>query len=419
MRAYLCVALWMSIILLTKWQIAAQIPLGIQYQAVLRNDQGGTLGNRQINMRATILRSATQSILYRETNLLVTNEFGLINAVIGQGNPLTGQFKDVPWETGGLRLRIEIDPDGGNFFRPFGETDLQSVPYAFAAETALNVEPSARINTSQINGGGALQGQILRWNGSQWAPSNESGGSAINVSPRLSGNGTQGAPLDLARQGAEVGQVLKWNGASWTPANDVGIAYVEGTGIMISGNQINARNTQAIWNASQLRGRPVLDIAPSPNQFMVWDGFNWAPTTVQTGLILPYEGSHASSSLPAFRVTNPDGAGINGRGLVGVRATFSGAGSGTALEIQSGGIRVTGGNRPAFQVNGTGNIVINNANANNNPLAMLQVTQVIPNPGATPGPFPFSVSYDFLEGRWYIISDPNVTLSYNVLVINQ
>lgn len=395
-----------------------QVPGGINYQAVLRNEQGASLANRQINVRATVLRSATQTIVYRETALSITNEFGLFNLVIGKGTPVTGQFKDIAWETGGLRIRIEIDPDGGNVFRPFGETDMQTVPYAFAASTALNIESSARINPSQINGGGALNGQVLKWNGSQWAPSNESGGS-ITVSARLSGSGTANSPLDIARQGADVGQVLKWSGSSWAPATDFGTNYIEGNGISILGNVLSARNAQSIWNANQLRGRPVAETVPQPNQFLVWDGFNWAPSTVSLGLMLPYDGNFNSQNTIGFRLTNTEGTGINGRGLVGVRATYTGAGAGSAIEIQNGGIRVTGSNRPAFQVNGIGNIIINNPHSNNNPLALLQVTQINPNPAVNTGQYPFSLGYDFVESRWYIISDPNIQFTYNVLIINQ
>lgn len=36
----------------------------------------------------------------------------------------------------------------------------------------------------------------------------------------LSGNGITGTPLKIAQQGAMGGQVLKWNGSTWAPAND-------------------------------------------------------------------------------------------------------------------------------------------------------------------------------------------------------
>jgi hypothetical protein len=415
-RVRLQLVCFMSLLFLS---LQAQIPDGIHYQAVLRNEAGEALANKSVNIRSTVLRSATNSIVYRETMLSSTNEFGLLSLVLGKGNEITGRFRDIEWEAGGLKIRIEVDPDGGSFFRPFGETDLQTVPYSFASQTALTVQPSARINPSQINGGGASVGQILKWNGSSWAPTTESGSSSVSVTARLSGNGSTGSPLDIARQGALTGQVLKWNGSSWAPADESGTVYNEGAGIIIENNVISATTNQAIWNAAQLRGRNVSSTAPQSGQFLLWDGFNWSPTTVQTGLVLPYDGSNNNGAMPAFRVTNTEGAGINGRGIIGVRATYFGSGAGTALEIQNGGIRVIGSNKPAFQVSGSGNIVINSPLANANPTALVYATQINPNPAVNQGQYPFSISYNFVDQMWYIISDPDVSLGYNIFIINQ
>ncbi|MBC7778089.1 MAG: hypothetical protein H7246_21835 [Phycisphaerae bacterium] len=42
----------------------------------------------------------------------------------------------------------------------------------------------------------------------------------VSTTQRLSGIGTAISPLDIAQQGAANGQVLKWNGTSWAPGND-------------------------------------------------------------------------------------------------------------------------------------------------------------------------------------------------------
>lgn len=41
--------------------------------------------------------------------------------------------------------------------------------------------------------------------------------STVEVTPRLSGNGTVGHELDIAQQGATTGQVLRWSGSAWVP----------------------------------------------------------------------------------------------------------------------------------------------------------------------------------------------------------
>lgn len=67
---------------------------------------------------------------------------------------------------------------------------------------------------------------VYYWDGSVWQQfGNASGGDnwgsqVAQVTARLSGDGTSGQPLDIAQHGATSGQVLKWNGTSWAPAND-------------------------------------------------------------------------------------------------------------------------------------------------------------------------------------------------------
>lgn len=67
---------------------------------------------------------------------------------------------------------------------------------------------------------------VYYWDGSVWQQfGNASGGDnwgtqVAQVTARLTGDGTAGLPLDIAQQGATSGQVLKWNGSSWAPAND-------------------------------------------------------------------------------------------------------------------------------------------------------------------------------------------------------
>lgn len=84
---------------------------------------------------------------------------------------------------------------------------------------------------------GATSGQVLKWNGTTWAPAadNTGGGggtwgsitgtlsdqtdlqSALNAKANSSHTH---APGDITQSGATSGQVLKWNGSAWAPAND-------------------------------------------------------------------------------------------------------------------------------------------------------------------------------------------------------
>lgn len=58
-----------------------------------------------------------------------------------------------------------------------------------------------------------------------------------------------------------------------------GANYTAGTGIDITSGVLSALNTQSIWNANQLRGRPVSGIAPTLGQVLRWDGLGYTPST--------------------------------------------------------------------------------------------------------------------------------------------
>lgn len=53
-------------------------------------------------------------------------------------------------------------------------------------------------------------------NGTTW----EQIGSVVTTDATLSGDGSVGTPLKIAQQGASSGQVLKWNGSTWAPGTD-------------------------------------------------------------------------------------------------------------------------------------------------------------------------------------------------------
>ncbi len=121
---------------------------------------------------------------------------------------------------------------------------------------------------------GATNGQILKWNGATWAPANETGGDdwgaqVVETSFEFSGNGTAATPLELASQGANFGQVLKWQGTYWGPSDDIfgdnwGVQSVE------TSNQFTGNGTlaQPLTLAAQ---------GAAAGQVLKWDGTAWVP----------------------------------------------------------------------------------------------------------------------------------------------
>lgn len=259
-----------SFILLCTGILYAQAPQGISYQAVARDGTGIPLLNRAIQMRFTVSGNGGADIFYQETHSLNTDALGGIHLVIGSGTPTTGNFSQIDWKSGDVRIAVEMDPNGGQNFIAYGNTDLKSVPYALFAQQAGSLDDNASIDPGQIDGGGANVGDVLIWDGDEWGPGDDqdeqtlsvngnqlsiSNGNAVilpsgsgggddwgdqfvETDQTLTGEGTLTAPLGLAQQGATVGEVLKWNGSDWVADSDNGQVYVEGNGIDITGNTI-------------------------------------------------------------------------------------------------------------------------------------------------------------------------------------
>jgi hypothetical protein len=288
--------LFFSAIMLASIELIAQAPQGITYQAVARNSAGVEIASQPLTVRIRVRDiTATGTIVYSETHSVTTNAFGLFTINIGSGTPVSGAFSGINWSNGAKFLQTEVD--FGTGFLDMGTSQLQSVPYALYAEQSGSGGGggdnwgSQVVQTSSILSGngtssspltlsqqGASNGQVLKWNGTTWAPAADnntdaqtltvsgttlsiSGGNSVTLptgsggdnwgtqvvqtDATLTGQGITGNTLKIAQQGASSGQVLKWNGSTWAPAADNNTTYTAGAGISITGTTISATDASA------------------------------------------------------------------------------------------------------------------------------------------------------------------------------
>ncbi|MEO0469977.1 MAG: hypothetical protein AAF206_10190 [Bacteroidota bacterium] len=313
----------------------AQIPQGINYQGIAW-DGNTPVALQNVGVRFSILQGV--STLYQEEHLALTDDYGQFSVVIGDGTPLQGTFSGIGWDNTPLNLLVELNTGSG--FVSLGARPLYAVPYALQSQSTLGIRNRAVADSTPSNG------YVLKWNAinNRWEPSPDqvaTGGGAVNVLPRLSGDGTIGNELDLAQQGAGVGEVLKWNGLAWAPAIDrdssgfqtinltgntltlsdgggsVAIpTYLGGTGINVTGNVItNTGDTDATdditinslaggdvmgffpsLTVTGIQGQAVSNAIPSLGQILKWNGTQWVPagdenTTYTTGVGLDLVGN--------------------------------------------------------------------------------------------------------------------------------
>lgn len=254
-------------------QLQAQtIPLGIPYQAVLR-DSNELLVDQDLTLSFELLQDGLP--VYLESHQVRSNGYGLVVAVIGQGEAAIGRFSDLDWSRGDVSVKVQAEWES---VKDLGEFPLWSTAYSFYSDRSGYSESSAYSDSSAISARSALSDssravtpfplsqlvdvsshlptatEVLTWNGQAWEPKplpelqqlypglgisfddslivNE-GDLDPNDDLRLGDNasgdldGTYPAPSVAALQGRPVqnsapslGQVLKWNGGEWAPAND-------------------------------------------------------------------------------------------------------------------------------------------------------------------------------------------------------
>lgn len=158
--------------LLFSLNMLAQVPQGINYQSVVRGNDGNPLANQSATFNFNYIDKSDNSIDYIETFQTVTDEFGVVNFVLGTGTIQTGSFSGLDWTK---QFRIDIYVNLGSGFAILGSQDLVSVPYALNADHA----DMSLGELTDVETGGAISGNVLMFDGTSWIPGDVSGGGGL------------------------------------------------------------------------------------------------------------------------------------------------------------------------------------------------------------------------------------------------
>ena len=253
-----------------------------KYQAILRDNAGEIIANKQVLIRLSILQeSEIGTIVYSEEHQITSNAIGLILFNIGEGSTQSGDYNSIDWGNNKYFMKLELDQDNTGY-SIMGTAPFLSVPYALHAQTVSNnddadADPGNEIqnlsisnDTIYLTDGGAIKlptattGFSGSYNDLSDVPTNidtdatddfSGNYSDLTGAPTLSTVATSGNYTDLSNQpslagdasgvlnavtvekiqGQNVsagspatGQVLKWSGTAWAPGTD---ATVSGGGV--------------------------------------------------------------------------------------------------------------------------------------------------------------------------------------------
>jgi hypothetical protein len=132
-------------------QLFAQQAVTFNYQAVIRKADGTLVQSQQVSVIFTI-QGEYGTILYMEEQNSLTDVYGVVNLLIGEGTPIAGILEDINWAAR-LYLNVDVDIDDDGTADLIGTSLIASVPKAgFAQKAAVADALSYELATVALSG---------------------------------------------------------------------------------------------------------------------------------------------------------------------------------------------------------------------------------------------------------------------------
>ena len=178
--------------------VYSQMP-GITYQALILqpekqipgfNNYNAPLINSDICLKFS-LTSPNGTVEYQELVQLSTDQYGMINTIIGRGEVLYGFWSDVDWSSPAKFLKVEVDFEGSCYnFTILSYEELTAVPYALNSNsTTLPGPPGSSAYDLWLENGneGTIDDFLFSLNGASGA----TGSSTFEVWQSLGNEGDE------------------------------------------------------------------------------------------------------------------------------------------------------------------------------------------------------------------------------------
>jgi hypothetical protein len=340
------------------------VPGAFKYQGIIRDAEGDPLINDAVTLKFSVRSGGeTGTIVYQETHSTATNEFGLVNLNVGQGNPIIGTFDAIAWGEAAHFLQVEVNNGGG--FLNMGAYQLLSVPYALHALSAeeSGIPDGTANNTLRNIGSGWVTSDFLSNDGSHVGIGTSLPSSDLHINSIKEVTGDSGLdsdiPLKLVNPTYSSGLLMDANEIQTinTPFhvnwwNDLDITLAHGGGMVRIGDAILDPDNPSLIYAKPVSGKIHTILAVNDNP----DG----NTRVIRG---EFTGTGAYSAIGVYGRSRPqDGYGLGGffhGGQSGLEASNYGTGDYSyygARMISNGSNNGT--NYGAYGISNYGNINI-------------------------------------------------------------
>ncbi len=242
------------------------VPLGINYQAVARDNFGNELVNEKISVKFSIIAGDPLSVpVYQELHQdVVTSKFGVFSLVIGHGvvtgNSTCTSLSEIAWETADHYLKIEVKFE--NDFMDMGTIQFFAVPYALYAQKSLEPGPTGPQGEKGNPGDPASDKQTLSFDGSNLTISGSNSTVPLtNLLQNLevASDGTGGYNLSLTRGNTINLATIEKDG---DPTNEIQDLIISSNKLKITKNALATE-----WDLT-----PYLD--NTDKQALSWDPVN-------------------------------------------------------------------------------------------------------------------------------------------------
>ncbi len=337
----------------------AQIPQGINYQSIIRTTSGSVLTNSAVTVDFKLYDGMLGALLYHETHSTTTNQYGMVNLIIGQGTQLGGSipFIAIPWASG-IAYEVLVNSN------IIGTKQLfMSVPYALHSRAPIvtysNNILSVGGNTVTIN-----------------SSSTYSAGIGIDISGNIISNTL--TPITPTITGIGIAVVTPTTGNNFNVSVPAPVLNYNQLTKELSITQGTAVTTQTLIgtgsNTISMNGAGIASVSPTVgNNFTV---NVQAPSFTNNGpsTIL---GSYPNYTLNS--IATPSTTLVQGNNITLNQSgnTYTVSSPSQSLSLASNILSITGGNSvtlPATVINGTGTGISTVSTSANN------FTVNVPNP---------------------------------------